>query len=303
MALILELQRDAMDGEAPVSQIVRRAYVAARKLDLTSLGKWLELEHKGYLGEEPLPDYRIVRIHSYRIWYFYHGWQPIEFAANMRELFASRPVGGSVAWVEEALKNPNLYVKVPDEMIDHLPQENPSAINYYSLQGKVGHESFTNILEMVRSIILDWTLDLESQGVLGDDLSFSDKDKEIAKEVSGGFTIGNITGSQVLINSPHSTQEMQRDVGAVEAIKDFIVTFRQAVDEAGELDQNTRDELEAEIATLEAQANSPKPKRAIIVGTLSSIRSVLENAAGGALGTAALPIVNGILLTTGTKNV
>jgi len=56
------------------------------------------------------------------------------------------------------------------------------------------------------------------------------------------------------------------------------------------------DEPQAKLATLQAQAVSPKPKWAIIKATAVSIKTILENAAGrSVLATQALPYLTMLL--------
>lgn len=49
------------------------------------------------------------------------------------------------------------------------------------------------ILTKVRSIILNWALQLEEDGILGEGLKFSDKEKEIAMSVNN-YSIQNMNG-------------------------------------------------------------------------------------------------------------
>lgn len=55
------------------------------------------------------------------------------------------------------------------------------------------------------------------------------------------------------------------------------------------------DELRAELATLKAQAASPKPKWEIIKATARTIKTVAEGAAGNILGELAKPHVQTLL--------
>ncbi|MEO0541525.1 MAG: hypothetical protein AAFZ80_11770, partial [Cyanobacteria bacterium P01_A01_bin.105] len=74
-SLVLELQRDALDSSISVLDILRKAYVVARKLDIEQFQKWIELELNGY-NEHSIPDYRSVK-GQLRAWNPYHGWHPI----------------------------------------------------------------------------------------------------------------------------------------------------------------------------------------------------------------------------------
>lgn len=59
------------------------------------------------------------------------------------------------------------------------------------------------------------------------------------------------------------------------------------------------DELRAELATLKAQANSPKPKWEIIKATARSIKTVAEGAAGGLIAGLAQPHMATLLALAG----
>jgi hypothetical protein len=51
------------------------------------------------------------------------------------------------------------------------------------------------------------------------------------------------------------------------------------------LDQTSANQLYSDVGTIEVQIASPVPKPSIIAESLSSIRAILENAAGGAIAT------------------
>ena len=72
------------------------------------------------------------------------------------------------------------------------------------------------------------------------------------------------------------------------ALSALIELLRDAIQQ-GRIEAEVRDELQAELATLQAQAASPKPKWAVIKATAESIKAVLENAAGSVLAAQALP--------------
>ena len=48
----------------------------------------------------------------------------------------------------------------------------------------IGTNQIYSIIECVRNIILDWSITLEENGILGDELQFSDTEKEIANKTS-----------------------------------------------------------------------------------------------------------------------
>jgi hypothetical protein len=126
-----------------------------------------------------------------------------------------------------------------------------------------------------------WSLKLEADGITGEGMSFSPKEKERAQAVTyniKNYIQGNIQDSQIQIEAENSTQtkSVEFDVGQVTKL---IEALKSTIDVVG-IDQQGKQELQSEIQTLEAQAKSPKPKNSIIAESLSSVRRILEGATG-----------------------
>lgn len=58
MDAIQQLQHDAMDSGVPTSDLLRKALVVARKLNVPSFEDWITKELHGYAEGDPLPAYR-----------------------------------------------------------------------------------------------------------------------------------------------------------------------------------------------------------------------------------------------------
>src|SRR5260221_4745312 len=71
--LVLEIQRDALDKDVPVTTLLRKVRLAAAKLQLTTVEEWVGHELNGYSGE--LPPYRRAR-GTPTLLNPFHGWQP-----------------------------------------------------------------------------------------------------------------------------------------------------------------------------------------------------------------------------------
>ena len=147
----------------------------------------------------------------------------------------------------------------------------------------VPHTSIVRILEAVRTIILNWTLKLEEQGILGEGLTFTQEEK--SKVAGQSYNVSNfygpVHGAQIQQDSSHSIQFSQKVDFNIPNIAEFIQVLTKSVHELG-LEEKSKEELEADIATLRAQVESPNPKNGIINECLSSVRKILEGA-GGAL--------------------
>ena len=62
-SLVEQMQREAIDQSIPVSQLLRRAKLAAFKLQLKPSLAWVDHELDGYRGVmlADLPNYRLIR--------------------------------------------------------------------------------------------------------------------------------------------------------------------------------------------------------------------------------------------------
>jgi hypothetical protein len=76
MALVIELQKAAMDKGASVSDLLRRTKVVAVKLRLTDIAEWVNHELSGYPDGVDIPEYREIQ-GEIRGLNPYHGWQPV----------------------------------------------------------------------------------------------------------------------------------------------------------------------------------------------------------------------------------
>jgi hypothetical protein len=114
-----------------------------------------------------------------------------------------------------------------------------------------------------------------------EDGGFVSEKSEPKPEIKGGSqTIhihGDVTGSTIQQGS-HNT-----------AMVNYRNDVRQVVDEirsvvnAAKLTTDAKDELTAEVETVEAQIKSPRPKHAIIKESLLSARHILEHAFGAGM--------------------
>lgn len=149
------------------------------------------------------------------------------------------------------------------------------------------------VIEKVRSRVLEWALDLEAKGVLGEGMTFTQQEKQTVQQ---HYHFGDVSGSQIQIgsNSSNQTQTQTQTGGDMAALSALIELLRDAIQQ-GRIEAEVRDELQAELATLQAQAASPKPKWAVIKATAESIKAVLENAAGSVLAAQALPYLTALL--------
>ncbi|HEX7903430.1 MAG TPA: hypothetical protein VF487_06100 [Chitinophagaceae bacterium] len=91
--------------------------------------------------------------------------------------------------------------------------------------------------------------------------------------------VHSMNNSVIQQGTTNSTQNVTITSDNISELKSFLSDLKTAIEKM-QLSVEIQSEVIAEIATLDAQANSPKPKRSIIGEALNSLRSVLEGVAG-----------------------
>lgn len=289
-ALVTELVNAAIDQNTSVADLLRRALVAARRLGVPELTDWISAELNGYHTNE-LPEYRLLRgtpICEGEL----GGWMPLEVRdPEMYEKMTQARIATSIPELEQlaADRGSSLVVFYPQKIELRLmaamkPRTRPAI--------QVAATQVLGVISLVRDRILQWALDLEGSGVLGEGMSFTQEERQIVAQQHYHF--GDVSGSQIQIGSAGANQHQQVIGGDLEALNSLIAILHEAI-EQGQLNADALAELQAEVKTLEAQASSPKPKWPIIKATALSIKTVLEGAAGNVLASKALPLLAALI--------
>lgn len=103
---------------------------------------------------------------------------------------------------------------------------------------------------------------------------------------------GNVIGSPIQSGSPGARQEVTVDID-LGNVRDFLSQLEKVASTL-DLPETASQELAAEVATLKAQVDSPKPKRQIIRESLHSIRGILEGTGGALAATGLLEMLQHI---------
>lgn len=191
MDIVIDLQKDLLNQSKSISDILPKAYLVAKKLQLEDFASWLKLEMDGYrdVEEQNIPDYRKI-VGQIKAKNPFHGWIPV--CVDDKELekkLSERRCSQSIKELEELLeedKDKNLYTALSGEFSKLLDYPMPCGVFY-------GRSQIVAILNLVRNKILDWTLDLESKGIKGKNMEFLEEEVEKAQTTST-TTVNNIYG-------------------------------------------------------------------------------------------------------------
>jgi hypothetical protein len=180
-SLVLELQADALDDSISVLNLLRKALVVAKKLNIQKFQLWIESELNGYDERTAIPKYRSVH-GQLRGWNPYHGWQPIvardpvfeEFMKSVCDGQVGQPISELVSLLSNSQNDG--FLLQPSFQVESILVKSVRA----QVRINTSKASIHGIVEAVRDVILHWALKLEEDGITGEGMTFSIKEKQIA---------------------------------------------------------------------------------------------------------------------------
>tara|TARA_R110000787_G_scaffold215191_6_gene324364 strand:- start:5156 stop:6031 length:876 start_codon:yes stop_codon:yes gene_type:complete len=282
--IVIGLQKDCLKADAPISILLRKAKLIASKLKLEESQEWIESELNGFrcpLGD--LPQYRIG-IGQPKFHNPVHGWLDIVITnSSTKEMVSTAYFAQPIAEIESLAGGEGQFI-----IIGFLPPINDFLHDNLQIQFNCGlHVSKTVLigaLEGVRNLILDWAIDLESQGIVGEGVTFSTDELEKAQSV-----VTNIYDSNVGVlgnvgkNAKVSDFSVRKDLNNFEEILSLVKKIREA---SLGLPSDIRPKLDIEIERLEGaakQQDQGKVKKAV-----NAMIVLLQNTGGSLAATGIL---------------
>lgn len=193
-SLVLELQRAAMDQTQEVAAILRKAMVVASKLRLDDFRDWCTDEMNGYI-KRSVPPYRKVR-GQLKAFNPYNGWVPVMMEdVDLQNTLSERAIGQAISELEHLLKEKGdgaLQVPLPHDILMKVFGNSESFHLGMVPTLLVGRNQLAGTVQAVRNKVLEWSLDLEQKGILGEGMTFS---ADEVKRASGAvYNIGTFSG-------------------------------------------------------------------------------------------------------------
>lgn len=199
-SIVLDLQNEVTKPDCDIVSVLRKAHLIAAKLGLTDFDKWILCELNGYNNDDTIPDYRIVK-GQLKAHNSIYGWIPAVFYdADIESKICNSEVNISLTEIIELCENGK-------EIVSEFTGETLLYINrlfdskfprHYAVF--IPSSAFKGIIEKVKNTVLEWTIKLESEGILGENMKFNPTEKETAKTIPQ--TINNYYGNTSVINAP-----------------------------------------------------------------------------------------------------
>ena len=93
----------------------------------------------------------------------------------------------------------------------------------------------------------------------------------------------NMHGSQLISSSPHASIKINKSFNPKDQkLRDLIASIKETAPKLG-FEKEPLDQLNADLATIEAQIESPAPKYTVIGESAYSIRGIFESVAGNVM--------------------
>jgi AbiTii len=295
--MVRQLQAEAIDADIPVAKLLRLPKVIATKLEQKDALLWIDRELNGYMdlkSSDQLPAYRMLQGQP-KAYNPYHGWQTIHFPSDEHaRVFTKAPMGESIGSLEQSLQSRPVGKR--GQIMFPYSQERKEVLRkairattdtgIFLTEGQVW-----GIVEAVRNLVLNWSLELEKAGVLGEEMLFTEQEKEDAGTVTQQFIIqnvgvlGNVSGSATVSN--------QQSTGLdATAMQDFVT---QALAVTSQLPTGMQQEFRQLISQLQSELRKEKPDPIHLREYLSSARTVVEGALGNIAASGVVTMIGRLL--------
>jgi hypothetical protein len=291
--IVLELQQDCLNNGIPASTILRKAKVIAVKLGLDDLRNWIDAELGGYTCKvDDLPDHR-KGIGQPKFHNPYHGWCTIMtdsgwFGKLIQTVYLNQPVSEI-----ESLKNGKGDIiimrynsSISEKIQNNMPVKMEVALHF-------SKNILESSLDFIRNKTLDWSLELEQRDVIGQGLTFGERDKTEAQMVTnhiygGNFgVLGSVTGDA-------------NNSGFYSTNGDLLIEKSQEITKKIEealpaLPSKTQILIRENIENITTELAQENPSSKTIQESFRSMRTVLEGMTGNIAASGIIAVISQLL--------
>ena len=278
--IVINIQKQILSKST--TDVLRQAYIIARKLKIKDFEIWISNELNGYKEGASIPEYRNI-FGDIKGWNPYHGWVSviIENIEMYNKLTMSK-IGQGIPGLENIINRSEnksiISINLPDSFNQLISDGVPT-----KYRKELSPTSIIGIIETVKNIIMEWILKLEEDGIIGVDMKFTDEEKKIASEKN--YTVnnfyGNVSNSQIQQNSNYSSQTINNslDIDKIVKVLELINTHKKDI--LVSLD-NPKD-FEQELDAVNNEVKKASPSKVVLSQSLKTLRNILEEITGNVI--------------------
>lgn len=277
--IVIELQQEVLKQDCDIVNVLRRAHVIATKLQLTEFDSWITHELNGYPNQEVCPEYRKIK-GVLKAFNPYQGWIPamisdIEMETDVCERKMANSISEIVSLCQEENDLLSEFTGAQTEILNKIFRT--TFPMKYALF--IPRTSVMDIIEKVKNTILEWTLKLEEKGIIGDNMTFTEKEKNTATSIPQ--TINNYYGDTKIVNSSgDNTTVVAGDNNNVSFSYEKASKIIEEIEKSINNENLNQDDLETvkDILVDIRDKIDQKKKPSIIKATLSGLKDFLIGA-------------------------
>lgn len=277
--IVIELQQEVLKQDCDIVNVLRRAHVIATKLQLTEFDSWITHELNGYPNQEVCPEYRKIK-GVLKAFNPYQGWIPamisdIEMETDVCERKMANSISEIVSLCQEENDLLSEFTGAQTEILNKIFRT--TFPMKYALF--IPRTSVMDIIEKVKNTILEWTLKLEEKGIIGDNMTFTEKEKNTATSIPQ--TINNYYGDTKIVNSSgDNTTVVAGDNNNVSFSYEKASKIIEEIEKSINNENLNQDDLETakDILVDIRDKIDQKKKTSIIKATLSGLKDFLIGA-------------------------
>ena len=213
-SIVLEIQRLATDRSQDVSDLLRKSLLVATKLKLDDFKIWIESELHGWRGER-VPEYREARA-EIRLKNPFHGLIPFFVAdAEIMDLLCNIEIRDPIESLLHLVRNHSagdpspVHPLTPKQVAFILQHQDGMGLEPVRV---LSITKVASVVDAVRTTILEWSLQLEAEGISGDNLVFTEEEKSRAVS-STNISIGNFQGILGNVEGSSVSQKLDPSIG------------------------------------------------------------------------------------------
>lgn len=171
LGAIYELQLDIINESIDVVSILRKAHLIASKLNLTDFDRWIKNELNGYDNYNDIPDYKIV-YGEIKAKDPYGRNIPVTLSSSWEKI-KQRKLFNCISEIIDLWngKNGDVMIGFPSEICEEICADYGYDLPWYLAIGK---QSLKSIIEKVKNTVLDWCIQLEKDGINGEEFTFNE---------------------------------------------------------------------------------------------------------------------------------
>lgn len=238
-SLVLQLQRLSLDESTSISNLLRKAYFVARKLNITDVKDFLSKELNGYSEDDHIAPFRIMKGDLVA----HDGKKEIDIELNTSHLVEFNFCRSPIHTLEEVYKHdPSsdvIYTKITDEKMlskiqsqireqDTRTYSNIGIIEsesqkqlfemmrpQYKILLKISKLKYNHIFNTLRAFISEWSIQLEEQGYTDENFQFT---KEVGMSINNNYNINTVNSIIGDINNSTVNQSNDSDFKGNDAL-------------------------------------------------------------------------------------